>query len=82
MNKRIESKFQIVPSSFQISQNGILRINYLNTHNAVLIIDNNAFKFNELQKIPLTTFCLPARTQKVIEIPIRETSLQIGFLLE
>lgn len=80
LKNKIESKFQIVPNNFQISQNGILGVNYLNTHNAVLTVDNNEFKFNELQEIPLTTYCLPARSKKVIEIPIKETSPQVGFL--
>ena len=55
-------------------------MNYLNTHNAVLIVNNNEFKFNELQQIPVTTFCLLERKKKVVEIPIMETSPQIGFL--
>ena len=78
-------KFQLVPESFQVIQEGILGLEFLKSQSATISFSNS--KGGELvlgdDIIPLeshTTIYLPPRTKQLITLPIRKTDLKTGYI--
>lgn len=78
----IETSFQTVPNDFPISQSGILGMAFLKQQGAMFSVAgvNIHLGSRELPEISYTTICLPARTKKLVEIPLKENNLSEGYI--
>ena len=80
--KHKESAFQIIPNNFPISQNGILGVNFLQNHNATLSFADISLNIgtNESSNSIPTKIKLPARQKVLVQIPIKNTHLNEGYI--
>lgn len=74
--------FHVVPNNFAIEQDGLLGMEFLTDHDAIIYIrkgvvttDIGCFSF-QLSK----AFILPARTRKIISVPVENHNVDIGYL--
>ena len=80
--KAVETYFHIVPETFPIKQQGILGMQFLKENGAILNLKNGQLIFDN-DSLPLLeyhTIHLPARTKKLIKIPISDASAKSGYL--
>ena len=80
--KGLETPFQVVLDSFPIQQDGILGVEALRQHHAVLNFIDNCLHLGE-QDFPLlshATISLPARTRAVVQLVLKNTNLKECYI--
>ena len=78
----MESIFHVVSRSFPIAQDGILGIDFLKNHQAILDFDVDCLLFGK-EKYPLfgyTNIHVPARTKKQIQLKLKNNNLSEGYI--
>ena len=80
--KGVETHFNIIPENFPIKQQGILGMQFLRENKAVLNFGDEELMFRD-QSIPFQeyhTVHLPARTKKLIDIPVMNPLAKDGYI--